>query len=463
MLKQCRKVQYLVIGGGYAGMNALAGLKTLGNVNSALCVDKNEAPGGSWHHFYSHVRLHTNHRVFGVNMHPWEGVDPRYRASRDQVLHHFGSFVRDGLPKGFHYQGNTKFESVSRDGTYKVRLKTTEGDEIVEADHVIDARGFNYTSHMTKAQDPLTDKDSQEEVEIKDLDTVLSEPGPPEGRLIVVIGGGLTGIDAAKYSVENKDSNDEVLLITGRSKFFFSREWSTPPVPMSRKSLAENFLDMALMFDGTNGLEVLRKKEEAGFLRRLADDPAQGLLFGVIAEEQTKFTNDNCQIIANDHFIRCDESGVHLKSGKHIKTQKQIVIVNCRSSIQMSDSPFTKNLPPITSDGILRIGSQLGFTGPTAYLFTMLYGLGKFENIQQWGMGDCSMMKFDANDSCKFLLKVTANTIVIMNNLPFKLVRTFKLSGDQLVPLPRRLYSLAKLTRSKQKLLEKADELLLSL
>jgi len=463
MLKQCRKVQYLVIGGGYAGMNALAGLKALGNVNSALCVDTNETAGGSWHRFYSHVRLHTNHIVFGVNRHPWEGIDPRYRASRDQVLTHFGSFVRDGLPQGFSFEGNTKFESLSKEGNFKVKLQTSEGDEIVEADHVIDARGFNYTSHTTKAQDPLTDQDSQEEVEIQDLDAVFLQPGPPEGRLFVVIGGGLTGIDAAKFTVENKDPNDEVMLITGNSKFFFAREWVKPPVSIFTKSNAEQFLEMSLMFDGTNGLEILRKKEETGFLRRLTDDPAQGLLFGVIADEQRQFTNDNCQVIANDHFIRCDGSGIHLKSGKHIQTQKQIVIVNCRSSIQMGDSPFTKNLQPITSDGVLCIGSQLGFTGPTAYLYTLLYGLGKLQNIQQWGMGDRSMAKFDANDSLRFLFKVTCNTLVVMSSLPTDLVRTFKLGSDQFFPLPRRLYSLARITRNKQKLFDKADRLLFRL
>jgi len=461
MLNHCRKVQYLVIGGGYAGINTLAALKMLGNINSALCVDINEQPGGSWHSFYDHVRLHTDHRVFGVNGYPWHKVDTRLRASRSDVIEHFCSYVRNELPQGFYFQGNTKFESVSREGTFKVKLKTSGGDEIVEADHVIDARGFNYTSHMTKAQNPLTDDDSEEEVRASDLGTVLLQAGPPEGRLIVIVGGGLTGIDAVKFSVEHKNPNDEILLITGSSKLFFRRDLATPPIPLWRKTAGEQFLDMCLMFDGTNGLEVLKTKEQQGFLHRLGDGPAQGFIFGVISDEQRRFTMDNCQIIPNDHLVRCDGNGVLLKSGKLIQTQKQIIVVNCRSAIQKSNSPYTKDEPSITSDGVLRLGAQLGFTGPTAYLYTLLYGLGKLENLQQWGLGDQSMKKMEADHSCKFILKATANMIVVMNNLPFKFASTFKLRGDVLYPLARRLFTIMKVTRNKQEILEKADKLLL--
>jgi len=460
MLNHYRKVQYLVVGGGWAGMNTLAALKQLGNVNSALCVDINEQPGGSWHGFYDHVRLHTHTGVFGVNNYAWHNVDPRLRASKSDVIEHFCSYARNELPRGFYFQGNTKFESLIKEGSFKVMLKSSEGDTIVEADHVIDARGFNYTSHMTKAQDPLTDYDSQEEVALKNLGTVLSQEGPPEGRLIVIVGGGLTGVDAVKFSVEHKHPNDEILLITGDSKFFFKREWSTPPIPLSRRTIGEQFLDICLTFDGTNGLELLQKKEEQGFLHRLGDEPAKALLFGVISDEQRRFTMDNCQIIANDHFVRSDGSGVQLKSGKLIQTQKQIIVVNCRSAIQKSNSPYSKDEPTITSDGTVRLGTQLGFTGPTAYLHTLLYGLGKLENIQQWGMGDRTMKKIDANDTCKFILKATANMVVVMNSLPAKHAKTFKLRGDIRFPLARRLFTIFKVTRNKKELLEKADKLL---
>jgi len=463
MLKQCKKVQYLVVGGGYAGINALAALKRLENVNSALCVDINEKPGGSWHRFYDHARLHTDHRVFGVNMHPWQREDTTLRASQPEVIEHFCSYVKNELPQGFYFQGNTEFQSAEKkESTFKVKLKTSEGDETVEADHVIDARGFNYRAHMTKDQDPLTDSNSQDEVRIQDLGIVLSQAAPPEGRLIVIVGGGLTGIDAVKYSAEHKNANDEILLITGSSKYFFRRDYSTPPIPLSRKTTGEHFGEICLSFNGTNGMELLQKKQQQGLLHHIGDDPARGFVFGVISDEQRRFTNDNCKIITNDHFVRCDGSVVQLKSGKLIQTQKQIIIVNCRSSIQMRDSPYTVDVHPLTSDGILRIGSQLGFTGPTAYLYTLLYGLGKLENMPVWGF-DLTRKKITADDTCKFILKVSSNMIVTMNNLPMKFASTFKLHGDLLFPRPRRIFGLLKMTRNKRKILEAADKFLVPL
>jgi len=462
MLKQCRKVQYLVIGGGYAGMNALAALKRLDNVKSALCVDINEKPGGAWNKFYSHVRLHTDCRQFGVNMHPWHWKDYRIRASRSDVIEHFVDYVKNELPQGFQFQGNTKCESAWREGSFKVKLKTSEGDEIVEADHLIDASGFNYKSHMKKAHDPLTDKDSQEEVEANDLCNVLSQAGPPEGRLIVIVGGGLTGVDAACYSAEHKNASDEVLLITGRSKFFSSREYITPPIPWSRKTLGEQFNEIALMYDGNNALECLQTKEQHGIFFRLTDLPAQSCLFGFMDNDQKRIINDNCQVIANDHFVCCDGSSVHLNSGKLIQTQKQIIVVNCRSSVPNSDSLFFNDAQLIASDGMVRPGALLGFTGPSAYLYTLLYGLGKLDSIKQWGQ-EQSKNNLTVDDSCKFILKIVANFLVVMDNLPFKFSSSFKLHGDILFPIPRQLLAVAKQQYHRKTILEKADKLLLPL
>jgi len=438
----------------------LAALKRLENVKSALCVDINEKPGGSWNKFYSHVRLHTDCRQFGVNMHPWHSKDYRIRASRSDVIEHFVDYVKNELPQGFQFQGNTKFERAWREGTFKVKLKTSEGDEIVEADHLIDASGFNYKSHMKKAKDPLTDKDSQEEVEANDLCNVFSQAGPPEGRLIVIVGGGLTGVDAACYSAEHKNESDEVLLITGRSKFFISREYQTPPIPWSRKTIGEQFWDIALMYDGNNALECLQTKEQQGILFRLTDLPANSFLFGYLDNDQKRIINDNCQVIANDHFVCCDGNSVHLDSGKQIHTQKQIIVVNCRSAVQNSDSTFCKDAQLIASDGMVRPGALLGFTGPAAYLYTLLYGLGKLDSIKQWGQ-EPAKNNFTADYACKLILKIVANFVVIMDNLPFKFSSTFTLHGDKFFPIPRQLIALVKQQYHKKTIIGKADKLLL--
>jgi len=461
MLKQCRKFEYLVIGGGFAGLNTLAALKRLGNVKSALCVDLNEKPGGSWNHFYSHVRLHADFKSFGVNMHPWHLKDHSIRASRLDVLHHFNSYVENKLPSGFLFQGKTEFESSWREGAFFAKLKTLEGDEIVEVEHVIDARGFDYKCHMTKAQDLLTDNDSQQEVEMNDLSGVFSQAGPPDGRFIVIVGGGLTGVDAACYSVEHKNPNDQVLLITGSSKFFLSRKYATAPMPWSRKTLGECFLEMALMYNGDNALECMQKGEQYGCIHRLTDLPADGFLFGFLSDEQKGIINDNCQIIANDHFVRCDGRGVHLKSGRLVQTQKHIIVVNCRSSIQMRDFSFIRDSHPISEDGIVHTGSNLGLSGATAYLYTLLYGLGKLESIKQWSHGDLLTRKMNADDALRYVLKMTANFLVALDHLPIKFTRTFNLHADVLFPIPRQIFAITKQLRHKKSILEKADKLLI--
>jgi len=461
MLKTCRKFEYLVIGGGFAGLNSLAALKRLGNVKSALCVDLHEKPGGSWNTFYNHVQLHADCKTFGVNMHPWHLKDLNIRASRADVLHHFDSYVMNGLPSSFFFQGNTELESLSRERTFHAKLKTLEGDYEVEADHVIDGTGFDYTGHMTKTQDPFTDNESQEEVEMKDLSGVLSQPGSPGGRFIVIVGGGLTGLDAACYCAKHKSPNDEVLQITGNSKFFFSRTYASHPIPLSRKAFGEVFLDMMLMYNGNNSLECFERAEQQGWIHRLSDVPANGFLFGFLTDEQKRIIHDNCQIIPNDHFVRCDGYGIHLKSGRLVQTEKHIIVVNCRSSVQMRNSAACRDSHPISEDGVIRPGMMLGLSGPSAYLYTLLYGLGKLEGIKQWSQSDLTRRKMNADDAVRMLLKWTANTLVVLDSLPLKFKRTFKLHVDVIFPSLRQVLSLIKLQRHKKTILEKADKLLI--
>jgi len=326
---------------------------------------------------------------------------------------------------------------------------------------VIDGTGFDYTGHMTKFQDPLTDNDSQEEVEMKDLSGVMSQPGPPGGRFIVIVGGGLTGVDAACYCAKHKSPNDEVLQITGSSKFFFSRKYASNPIPLSRKALGEVFLDMILMYNGNNALECLQAAEQQGALHRLTELPAYGFLFGFLTDEQKRIIHDNCQVIPNDHFVRCDEQGIHLKSGGLVQTQKRIIIVNGRSSLQMRDCAFCRDSHPISEDGVVRPGTMIALSGTSAYLYTLLYGLGKLESIKQWSQGDLTRKKMDADDSMRFILKVTANLLVVMDSLPLKFSSTFKLHQDVVFPLSRQVLSFIKLQRHKKAILEKAEKLLL--
>jgi len=66
-----------------------------------------------------------------------------------------------------------------------------------------------------------------------------------------------------------------------------------------------------------------------------------------------------------------------------------------------------------------------------------------------------------ADDALRMLLKMTANNLVVFDNLPLRLSSTFKLHADIIFPVPRQVLSLIKLQRHKSTIFEKADKLLI--
>ena len=87
---------YVVVGGGFAGLNAVSGLQKFRPAASILCIDKHDAAGGSWNDYYSFCKLHAPHPTFGIAGHGWPGLaSPNLLATRDEVLRHFRSFAAD--------------------------------------------------------------------------------------------------------------------------------------------------------------------------------------------------------------------------------------------------------------------------------------------------------------------------------------------------------------------------------
>jgi len=249
--------------------------------------------------------------------------------------------------------------------------------------------------------------------------------------------------------------------LLGIRSFFFSRTYASHPIPLSRKAFGEVFLDMMLMYNGNNALECFERAEEQGWIHRLTDGPAYSFLFGFLTDEQKRIIHDNCQIIPNDYFVRCDEYGIHLKSGRLVQTEKHIIVVNCRSSAQMRNSAVCRDSHPFSENGVVRPGMMLGLSGPSAYLYTLLYGLGKLEGIKQWSQSDLTKRKMNADDAVRMLLKWTANNLLVLDSLPLKFSRTFKLHADVTFPSLRQVLSLIKLQRHKKTIIEKADKLLI--
>ena len=164
-----RAVDYLIVGGGFSGLNALSALKQNCPRANVLCIDRHLQPGGSWNDYYGFVTLHAPHPTFGVSGHPWHLSDPNVLAPRgiqpchflgcfvqesdlnirvmplDDVVRHFSSFI-DTLPTDFRFQGSTSFIAAEalpgRSEGVSVKLHDDAQGKFydVDAAAVIDAR-----------------------------------------------------------------------------------------------------------------------------------------------------------------------------------------------------------------------------------------------------------------------------------------------------------------------------------
>jgi len=404
-------VDYVVAGGGYAGLNAVAALRRAKPEASVLCIDKHARPGGSWNDFYSYATLHLPHPTFGVNGHPWHLEDPNALASRDDVLHHFQTFV-DGLPRShFEFRGNTELVSAQReinglnvnhstpsssnDSTsssatcqqpFSVQLRSGNGGTYeVSASNFIDAFAFDFKGYCQASEDALSDGSTcKREVETRDLPEMVRK-GSKDDRLYVVIGGGKTGLDTAAWLGAHKAADDEVMMVTGRSKTFWNRrnmaprkELITPQTPTS----GELLLDMVLQYDGTNGGEILEACQHAGFALKVGGDRSVSTYGAFLSPEELQHIQASCsEIRENDYFVGYDEAGesghthrIRFKSGRPVETKKEVVLVNCRASNKNHENSFFSTRHPLGADGTLRFGSALfGTTGPSTYLTTLLH------------------------------------------------------------------------------------------
>ena len=138
---------YVVVGGGFACLNAVSGLQKFRPAASILCIDKHDAAGGSWNDYYSFCKLHAPHPTFGIAGHGWPGLaSPNLLATRDEVLHHFRSFA-DGAPN-LEFLGGASYEGCARapDGALVATLG--DGSSVAAREQIIRATGYDYERHM---------------------------------------------------------------------------------------------------------------------------------------------------------------------------------------------------------------------------------------------------------------------------------------------------------------------------
>eukprot|EP00750_Incisomonas_marina_P015147 INCI18096.4.p1 GENE.INCI18096.4~~INCI18096.4.p1 ORF type:complete len:504 (+),score=57.97 INCI18096.4:230-1741(+) len=402
-------IDYLVVGGGYAGCNAVSALTQAATPGTRVLCASLSPPGGSWYDYYDYAKLHAPHPQFGVSGQAWDIDDPNVLATRGQVIRHFNQYV-DTLPSGYDFASGVEFlqsendcgEGVSladRVGQgVRATLRDVESGEeaVVSAKHLIDARGYFFKGHRRREEDLNFHSSDVQETQVAEVSAKLAEAkvdnGASSPRLYVVIGGGKTGLDTVLHiSRQMRQGVDEVMLVTGRSKLFLRRDTVFPPYEkmalgeLSPFTLGEIKLDLTLGWDGTNEEDLLRQVQDRGIMFALNDRPSTSSFYGCVSDAEKEAVEACCsRILQDDYFLSCEplESGKsnpassngHRLTFQHapaIETNRDVVLVNCRSSIG-SDSHHGASVHPLRPDGTLRFGSLAGFTGPSHYLFSTL-------------------------------------------------------------------------------------------
>eukprot|EP00041_Stephanoeca_diplocostata_P002003 m.22655 g.22655 ORF g.22655 m.22655 type:complete len:526 (-) comp12770_c0_seq1:121-1698(-) len=458
---------YIVIGGGYAGLNAMAGIQRGAPEKTVLCVSVS-TPGGSWTQYYDHARLHAPHPHFGVSGIPWKFDDPHVLAPRKDVEEHFNDYV-DQMPERFEFVSDVEFLSNKQntDGTQTVTIKDrTTGKQLeLQAKYVIDARGFDYHGHTRREVDPNFEDSDIPETQVEDVTKCLTATAACD-RLYVVIGGGKTGVDTVMHIAKHKRSGDDILLVTGSSKQFLNRDNVVPrKETMSDEkfapyTLAEVFLELACKWDGHNGGDILKLGQEKEYWHALEDFPATSSLLGALGVDERKIVEDNCTIIHNDYFVSCKvltepvvttttvtcggstttttttttrkTTRINFKHAASQETEKEVVLVNCRSSTT-PDNAFLEQAHPLTKSGILRFGSVGGFTGPSNYLMAVIHtkhpeAIAKMNLYGHKCYVDRPKSKMTANFLVSFFTSTLANTLSIVGVLGMEEMEHF--TGD---------------------------------
>ena len=184
-----RPLDYLVIGGGYAGCNALAALQDSAAPGSTVLCASISPPGGSWHDYYDYATLHAPHPQFGVSGQLWDIQDPNTLATRQQVIQHFNQYV-DTLPDRCDFAAGVEFvrseNDCCTDGTdlierlgkgVRATLRDVASGEETDllAKHIIDARGYFFKGHRHRESDLHFQGAGLSEIQVTEVSAKLGE------------------------------------------------------------------------------------------------------------------------------------------------------------------------------------------------------------------------------------------------------------------------------------------------
>jgi len=473
-----RKVDHLVIGAGYSGLNAVAGFKWARPSSQTLCIDRRGEPGGSWADYYDYVHLHTPAQLFGVSGHPWAHQDPDRLVSRNEVMAHCASFVKQSMPPSFSFQGQMELRSVRPTGTHgspvvaTVRDLATGTDNEVEASTVINATGFRYEGHMPAVSDVIGDGSlAAAEIPASALTAALASRGAAP-RTYVVVGGGKTGMDTVLHLRDHMAADDEVVLIQGRGRYFINLHRFLPPkasASLRTETFPEALLRWAHLWDddcGGDGVKAGEALLSSGEFLAVGGARPDTCMMGSLTEEEKTGVEATARFVNGEHLVgvRRAASGATrllLRSGAELETRPETVIINCRSSIsQVRRNAFTADAHVLRPDGTLDPGALLGLTGPANYLVAILSCTkpAAFEHMTLYGMRAGYVgRKMGPDWIFEGAARALANSLTVGDEVGPAALRSCTLDPLRWVPFPRQVYAIVLLAMARGDILDRAE------
>lgn len=420
--------RYLVVGGGFAGLNAAAALQRANRTFKV--IDSRSQAGGCWHDFYDFCHLHGPYMHFGVNGQPWPYVKAQL-ASRDEVLRHFMCYAQK-----VDFEGDTTFVANVPQGAL---VRQGNEERLIPSTQIIDATGFNYVGRTT----------TPGEISVAQLSRIV-ETRRRHRRSYVVAGGGKTGMDVACYLAQRIQADDHLVVIQGSPKFFWTRDFILNP---SRVPLSELILDALLAYDGKNAIDIFSHMERHGATCRVGDAAPTGMMFGIISHAERKLVEDSALIVGHDHLDTpvTEDNILRLRSGNTLplRSGDEVVVVDARGSVMAARNAYSEDVHPMRADGTLRYGSLLGFTGNTNYLMALLearHGKQILRDLPLFGFKKSTYHRecHDANTTLDFFCKVYVNFAAVSRYLDFNDIASYKLDVIGQHPLFRRIYAAAR-------------------
>ena len=226
-------VDYLVIGGGAAGIAFTDSLITDADDVDVVIVDRRDRPGGHWNDAYPFVRLHQPAAFYGVNSRPLgtDALEPSgpnqgmyEQSNAGAICDYFHRVLTETLvPSGrVSFLGKTEY-CGEVDGRHQLVNCLTGATTWVSARRgVVDAT-YQETDIPKRHQRNFSVADGARCIPVNDLVEIDRAPAG-----FVILGSGKTAMDACGWLLRHDVAPDAITWIRPREAWLLNRAWAQP-------------------------------------------------------------------------------------------------------------------------------------------------------------------------------------------------------------------------------------------